>query len=83
MLKVIELTIRQKSVLSRMKRVSSSGAASHFFAEAISTTIVLGHVGQSWSHYLLVGAAILSVSCMVLVPLLSAPKIAKVWAVPA
>jgi multiple antibiotic resistance protein len=45
---------------------------------AISTTIVYGHMGHSLQHYLLVGSVILSVSCTVLIVLLSAPKIAEV-----
>ena len=45
---------------------------------AISTTIVYGHMGHALPHFLLVGAVILSVSCIVLVTLLSAPKIAEV-----
>ncbi|MEQ1636328.1 MAG: MarC family protein [Methylococcales bacterium] len=43
---------------------------------AISTTIVYGHMGRSLSHYVLVGAVILSVAGVVLVALLSAPRIA-------
>lgn len=45
---------------------------------AISTTIVYGHMGHSWSHYLLVGSVILSVSTIVLMILLAAPKIAEI-----
>ncbi|MDO9107120.1 MAG: MarC family protein [Methylovulum sp.] len=45
---------------------------------AISAAIVYGHMEYSWSHYLLVGAVILSVSGLVLVALLSATKIAEV-----
>jgi multiple antibiotic resistance protein len=44
---------------------------------AISATIVYGHMGHSLTHYLLVAAVILSVSLIVLVALLSAPKIAE------
>jgi len=44
---------------------------------AISTAIVYGHMGHSISHYLLVGAVILTVSCVVLIALLSAPRIAE------
>ena len=43
---------------------------------AISTTIVYGHMGHSWDHYLLVGAVILSVSLIILAAMLAAPKIA-------
>ena len=45
---------------------------------AISTTIVYGHMGHGLPHYLLVGAVILSVSFIVLVALLAAPKITEV-----
>lgn len=45
---------------------------------AISTTIVYGHMGHSLSHYLLVGSVILSVSSIVLIVLLAAPKIADI-----
>jgi multiple antibiotic resistance protein len=45
---------------------------------AISTTIVYGHGGQSWQHFLLMGGVILSVSILVLAALLAAPKIADV-----
>ena len=44
---------------------------------AISTTIVYGHMGHSLTHYLLVGAVILSVSVVVLTALLLAPRIAN------
>lgn len=43
---------------------------------AISTTIVYGHMGHSWQHYVLVSAVILSVSILVLIAMLVAPKIA-------
>lgn len=43
---------------------------------AISTTIVYGHMGHTWQHYLLVSAVILLVSFMVLIAMLVAPKIA-------
>jgi multiple antibiotic resistance protein len=43
---------------------------------AISTTIVYGHMDNSWFHYLLMSAVILSVSLIVLVAMLVAPKIA-------
>ena len=42
---------------------------------AISTTIVYGHMGSSWLHYLLMSSVILSVSLAVLIALLVAPKI--------
>ncbi len=45
---------------------------------AISTTIVYGHLGHSWEHYLLVSCVILSVSMVVLIALLTAPKISEV-----
>ena len=45
---------------------------------AISTTIVYRHAGHSLPHYLLVGGVILSVSFLVMISLLSAPKIADV-----
>ena len=45
---------------------------------AISTTIVYGHMGHGLPHYLLVGAVILSVSFIVLVALLAAPKITEI-----
>jgi len=45
---------------------------------AISTTIVYGHMEHSWLHYLLVSAVILSVSLIVLIAMLVAPKIAGV-----
>ena len=44
---------------------------------AISTTIVYGHMGHSWPHYLLVATAILSVSLIVWIAMLVAPKIAR------
>ena len=44
---------------------------------AISTTIVYGHMGHSWLHYGLVSLVILSISLIVLVALLIAPKIAR------
>jgi multiple antibiotic resistance protein len=43
---------------------------------AISTTIVYGHMENSWLHYLLMSTVILSVSLIVWVALLVAPKIA-------
>jgi len=43
---------------------------------AISTTIVYGHMGHTWQHYLLMSAVIFSVSFIVWVALLVAPKIA-------
>ena len=43
---------------------------------AISTTIVYGHMGHSWLHYILVGGVILSVASIVLIAMLAAPKIA-------
>jgi len=43
---------------------------------AISTTIVYGHMGHSWQHYLLVSAVIILVSLIVLMAMLVAPKIA-------
>jgi len=43
---------------------------------AISTVIVYGQGGHSLEHYLLVGSVIVSVSVLVLVALLAAPKIA-------
>ena len=43
---------------------------------SISTTIVYGHAGHSWLHYGLVSLVILSISLIVLVALLIAPKIA-------
>jgi multiple antibiotic resistance protein len=45
---------------------------------AISTVIVYGQGGHSLEHYLLVGSVIVSVSVLVLVALLAAPKIADV-----
>ena len=45
---------------------------------AISTIIVYEHTGHSLSHYVLVGTVILSVASLVLICLLSAPKIAEV-----
>lgn len=45
---------------------------------AISTTIVYGHMGHSWSHYVLVACVILSVALIVLAAMLAAPKIAGV-----
>jgi multiple antibiotic resistance protein len=44
---------------------------------AISTTIVFGHMGHSIVHYALVAAAIFSVSVIVLIAMLTAPKIAE------
>jgi len=44
---------------------------------AISTIIVYEHAGHSLSHFVLVGVVILSVACLVLISLLSAPKIAE------
>ncbi len=43
---------------------------------AISTTIVYGHMGHTWQHFLLMSAVIFSVSFIVWVALLVAPKIA-------
>ena len=43
---------------------------------AISTTIVYGHMGQTWQHYLLMSTVIFSVSFIVWGALLVAPKIA-------
>lgn len=43
---------------------------------AISTTIVYGHMGHAWSHYLLVGGVIFSVSLIILAAMLAAPRIA-------
>lgn len=45
---------------------------------AISTTIVYAHIEHSWMHYLLVSGVILSVSLIVLIATLAAPKIAEV-----
>lgn len=44
---------------------------------AISTTIVYGHMGQSVTHYLLVGGVIFTVVTVVLAILFAAPKIAQ------
>ncbi len=44
---------------------------------AISTTIVYGQMEHTWLHYLLMSAVILSVSLVVLIALLIAPKIAR------
>ncbi len=43
---------------------------------AISTTIVYGHMGHTWLHYLLMSAVILSISVIVWIAMLVAPKIA-------
>ena len=43
---------------------------------AISTTIVYGHMGNTWLDYLLMSAVILTVSLIVLMAMLVAPKIA-------
>lgn len=43
---------------------------------AISTTIVYGHMGRSFAHFMLVGAVIVSVAGVVLIALLLAPRIA-------
>ncbi|MDD4915193.1 MAG: MarC family protein [Methylococcales bacterium] len=45
---------------------------------AISTTIVYGHMGHSWTHYLLVGGVIFSVALLILLALMTAPKISEV-----
>jgi multiple antibiotic resistance protein len=44
---------------------------------AISTTVVYGHMGHSWPHYLLVIATIISVSLVVWIAILIASKIAR------
>lgn len=45
---------------------------------AISTTIVFGHLQNTWSHFMTVSAVIFTVSLVVLVAMLIAPKIAQV-----
>ncbi len=45
---------------------------------AISTTIVFGHLQNTWSHFMTVSAVIFTVSVIVLVAMLIAPKIARV-----
>jgi len=45
---------------------------------AISTTIVYGQMGHSWTHSILVSGVILSVSLVVLAAMIAAPKIASI-----